>query len=356
MNKIQIGNRSIGKNEKVFIIAEVGVNHNGNVDMAHILIDKSVEIGADCVKFQSFITEKLVTASAPKAAYQKRSTRESHTQFDMLKKLELRSEDFFNLKKHCDEKGIIFLSTPYDKISADYLDNIGVCAYKIASTDTTNTPFLSYVGEKGKPVIISTGMCTLGEVEKAIDTLDETSSRGKVIALHCTSEYPTMISEVNLKVINTLESAFDIPIGFSDHTEGIGASPWAVVRGACVIEKHFTMDKKLPGPDHKASLDVEEFSELILQIRNVEKALGDGVKRITKNEYANKRVMQKSIVTIAPLRCGEIVTEDKIEIMRPGNGLSPDWYPKVLGKSVLEDIPEFTVLELHHINWKENGE
>ncbi len=269
-----------------------------------------------------------------------------------LKRLELTYEDFSSLKKHCDEAGIIFLSTPYDTDSVDTLVRLDIEAIKIASTDNTNTPFLAYVGGTGKPVIISTGMATLGETEKAINVLKNSASAERIIALHCTTEYPTPLEEVNLKVINTLKTAFDIPVGYSDHTEGIGASPWAVAVGACMIEKHITLDKQLPGPDHKASLDVREFAELIKQVRNVEIALGDGIKRITQSELANKKLMQKSIVVKEGIKKGEIITIEKVAIMRPGTGLAPELIESIIGKTAAMDIPAQTVLMLQHINWE----
>ena len=247
---VKIKNFIIGSGNPCFIIAEAGVNHNGDMKLAHKLIDAAAKAGADAVKFQSFVTENLVTPEAQKARYQVETTGQDDGQFTMLKKLELSKDQQKELKTHCDEVGILYLCTPYEKKSADLLEAIDVAAYKIASTDTTNIPFLRYIAVKGISVMLSTGMSSLGEVEEAVNELKLHGLDGKIIILQCTSEYPAPVNEINLRAMKTMELAFGCPVGLSDHTPGIGASPWAVVARACVIEKHFTLDRNMEGPDH----------------------------------------------------------------------------------------------------------
>lgn len=349
---VHIGNRLVGPDQPCFIVAEAGVNHNGDMHLAHRLIDAAAEAGAGAVKFQSFITEELVTPEAPKAGYQVETTGEPGSQYKMLKALELSADQQAELKAHCEQTGILYLCTPYEKMSIDMLDRMGVAAFKIASTDTTNIPFLRYVAGKGRPVILSTGMSTLGEVEQAVNTLRAGGLDGKIVILHCTSEYPAPVSDVNLRAILTMQQAFGCPVGFSDHTPGIGASPWAVAVGACVIEKHFTLDRNMVGPDHRASLEPDELVTLVRTVRDVEAALGDGIKRPTPSELPNKPLMQKSLVARRSIRSGETITSDDLTCKRPGFGLAPSWFDRVVGKRAAMDIPKDGVLTLSSVDWR----
>lgn len=351
INHVKIANHAIGSGQPCFIIAEAGVNHNGDMDLAYRLIDAAVETGADAVKFQSFVTEDLITSKAPKARYQVETTGEDGGQYKMLKALELTASQQATLKAYCEESGILYLCTPYENTSADMLDLMDVAAFKVASTDTTNTPFLRYLARKGRPIILSTGMSTLGEVEQAVNTLRQAGLGDKLILLHCTAEYPASTREVNLRAMLTLQQAFRCPVGFSDHTAGIGASPWAVAIGACVIEKHFTLDCSLPGPDHRASLEPKAFQALVQTIRDLEVALGDGVKRPTVSELPNKRKMQKSLVAARHITKGQIIKVQDLACKRPGEGLAPIWMERVVGKRAAVDIPQEGLLTLSSVNW-----
>ena len=348
---VQIGDYLIGKDQPCFIIAEAGVNHNGDINLAHKLIDSASEAGADAVKFQSFISEDLVTLEAPTAGYQVKTTGESGGQYAMLKALELSAKQQAELKSHCEKVGILYLCTPYEEKSIDMLDKLDVDAYKIASTDTTNTLLLRYIAQKGRPVILSTGMCSLGEVETAMTTLCENGLKDKIVILQCTSEYPTPINEVNLRVIQAMEYAFNCPVGFSDHTSGIGATPWAVALGACIVEKHFTLDRCMKGPDHSASLEPLEFKQLVQTIRNVEVALGDGIKCLMASEINNKPKMQKSLVVKHDIKAGEIVRAEDLTCKRPGTGLSPTWVDMVAGKVAKTNLKSDEILRIESIVW-----
>jgi len=350
---VKIKDFVIGPGNPCFIIAEVGVNHNGDMKLAHKLIDAAVEAGADAVKFQSFVTEDLVTPGAKKARYQVETTGQNGGQLVMLKKLELSKGQQKELKTHCDEAGILYLCTPYEEKSADLLENIGVAAYKIASTDITNIPFLRYIARKGIPVILSTGMSSLGEVEEAVNELKLHGLDGKIIILQCTSEYPAPVNEINLRAMKTMELAFGCPVGFSDHTPGVGASPWAVAAGACVVEKHFTLDSNMQGPDHRASIEPKELSELVKTVRDVERALGDGIKRPMPSELPNKTRMQKSLVATRSISTGEIIQEADLTCKRPGNGLPPKWLDRVVGKKAAKQIQKEEMLELDSIIWSD---
>jgi len=352
---VEIGNRLVGEGEPCFIIAEAGVNHNGDIGLAHRLIDAAAEAGADAVKFQSFVTEEVVTPETPKASYQVETTGEQGSQYEMFKALELGAGQQKELKAHCDEIGILYLCTPYENASIDVLDRIGVAAFKIASTDTTNVPFLRYMASKGRPVILSTGMSTLGEVEQAVETLRAGGLEDKIVILHCLAEYPAPPSEVNLRAILTMQQAFLCPVGFSDHTLGIGVSPWAVAVGACLIEKHFTLDHGLAGPDHRASLEPAELVDLVRTLRDVETSLGDGVKRLMPSELRNKPLMQKSLVARRTIYAGEVITPDDLTCRRPGVGLTPLWFERVLGKRAAVDIAKDEVLTLSSVDWTESA-
>lgn len=321
------------ENKKCFIIAEAGVNHNGNIDIAKKLVDKAVDAGVDAIKFQSFKAENLVTKSAKKAEYQKETTGDGN-QFEMLKKLELSYEEHIILKKYCEEKGIMFISTPFDFESADLLEKIDVPLYKISSGDLTNTPLLKYIAKFNKPMIVSTGMANLGEVEIVVNAIKECGNY-KITLLHCTSNYPTAYEDVNLNAMITLENAFKLPVGYSDHTIGIEIPIAAVAMGAKVIEKHFTLDKNMEGPDHRASLEPNELKEMVNSIRNIEKAFGNGIKICNKNEKNTKTIARKSIVAAKDIKIGEEISFKNITFKRPENGLSPIYTEKIIGKKAI---------------------
>ncbi len=349
---VRIEEFKIGRKSPCFIIAEAGVNHNGDIDIAHKLVDAAKLASADAVKFQSFKAEALVTPHSRKADYQLETTQGDNSQLSMLKKLELSTPEQIRLKKYCDEKGILYLCTPYEQDSADLLEHIGVDAYKIGSTDTSNIPFLRYLAKKNIPVLLSTGMSDLGDVEKSVNELKTNGLEGKIIILQCTSEYPAPIADINLLAMKTMETAFHCPVGFSDHTPGIGASPWAVAAGACVIEKHFTLDRNMEGPDHKASINPKEMKELVRTVRSVELALGDGMKRIMPSEAKNKSKMQKSLVAVNKLSAGQTIQQGDLTCKRPGTGLPPKWFDKVIGRKAATDIDKEQVLTLDDIFWK----
>lgn len=351
MKQIALGNRLIGRNTPVLIIAEAGVNHNGDLRLAHELIDSAAKAGAEVVKFQSFRAEDIVTPTAPKAAYQQVTTDLSESQFQMLKKLELSEEAHGEIEKHCTAKGIIFLSTPYSRRSVDMLLRQGVVGYKISSSDTTNLPLLDYVARQGKVVILSTGMCDLEEVRAAVDTLRGPGLQ-QFALLHCTSEYPAPLDESNLRAIKTLEDQFHCPVGFSDHTSGTCGAAWAVAAGACIIEKHFTLDRSLPGPDHRASLEPAELAEMVSMIRQVERALGDGRKRPTPSELKNKKFMQKSIVACRAIAAAERIDAEAITCKRPGIGLEPRIWKDVVGRRAARAIAEDEVLTKDCVLWE----
>ena len=332
---------------KCFIIAEAGVNHNGDIDIAKQLVDKAYEAGADAIKFQTFKSENLVTEHAPKAEYQKETTGDG-SQFAMLKKLELSIEDHIILKKYCEEKGIMFISTPFDFESVDLLEKIDVPLYKVSSGDLTNLPLLNYIANKNKPIILSTGMANLGEVEEAINTIYETGNN-KLILLHCTSNYPTAYEDVNLRAMLTMQEAFKLPVGYSDHTIGIEVPIAAVTLGAKVIEKHFTLDRKMEGPDHRASLEPYELKMMVNSIRNIEIAMGDGIKRCNKSEEKSKFVSRKSIVAKHDIKKGQVITQDLIVYKRPASGLPPKFVKYILGKKARAEIRKDEVIDFEKV-------
>jgi len=322
---------------KVFIVAEAGVNHNGRFDFACQLIDAAQNAGVDAIKFQTFKAEKFISRFANKVEYQKKSTDSNNSQLDMVRKLELSFEDFVELKKYCNKKGIMFLSTPFDRESIDFLYNL-IDIYKIPSGEIINHPYLKHVASKNKPIIMSTGMANLGEVENAINTIMTINSDAKISLLHCTTNYPAAYEEVNLKAMQTLLAAFKLPVGYSDHTLGMEVPIAAVAMGAKIIEKHFTLDKKLPGPDHKASLEPNELKEMVKAIRNIEKALGDGIKKPTKNEFEIMKVVRRSLIATRDIRVGEVIKESDITIKRPGTGILPKFKEIVIGMKLINDI------------------
>jgi len=322
---------------KVFIIAEAGVNHNGSLDLAYQLIDVAKDAGADAVKFQTFKAENVVSKLADKAEYQKKTTGSDKSQLEMIKKLELSFDDFIKLKKYCDKKEIVFLSTPFDHQSIDFLYDL-IDIYKIPSGEIINYPYLKHIAAKNKPIIMSTGMANLGEIEEAINTIRSVNSEAQISLLHCTTNYPAPYEEVNLKAMQTLAAAFKLPVGYSDHTLGIEVPVAAVAMGAKIIEKHFTLDKKLPGPDHKASLEPGELKEMVRAIRNIEKALGDGIKKPNKSETEIIKIARRSLIATRDIRAGEIIKESDIAIKRPGTGISPKFKEIIIGMKLVNNI------------------
>jgi len=336
MKKIKIGNKIIREGNPCFIIAEAGVNHNGDIKLAKKLVDVAKEAGADAVKFQTFKAENVVTENAAMASYQKRNIKKKETQQEMLKEIELDYKDFIRLKKYCDKKKIIFLSTPHSEDAIDFLEDL-VPVYKVGSGDLTNLPFLEKIAKKKKPIILSTGMATLSEVKEAVRTIKR-AKNNKIILLHCTTNYPCSLEEVNLRAMLTLKKEFNLPVGYSDHTLGILVPVMAVTMGARVLEKHFTLDKHLPGPDHKASLEPDELKEMIKTIRNVEKTLGNGIKKPTRSEEKIKKVARKSIVAKVDIPKGVKITKDMLDIKRPGTGIEPKYLKKIIGRITKKDI------------------
>lgn len=325
---------------KIIIIAEAGVNHNGSIDLAKKLIDVAAESGAEFIKFQTFKTELNVSKIAEKADYQKKNTQnEKESQFEMVKKLELTFENFKELKTYCAEKGIGFLSTGFDSPSIDFLDELGLSFFKVPSGEIINKPYLQHIASKKKPVIISTGMANMGEIEGAIQIfLDAGLSRQHITVLHCTTEYPTPIEEVNLKAMLSIGEAFKVKIGYSDHTQGIEIPIAAAALGAAVIEKHFTLDRNMEGPDHKASLEPLELKAMVLAIRNIEAALGNGIKKPSASEIKNMVVARKSIHYAEDLEAGTRIDLKHLVIKRPGNGISPMLFELVLGKTLFYKV------------------
>ena len=327
---------------KTFIIAEAGVNHNGSLELAKKMIDVAVEAGADAVKFQTFNAEKVVSRYAPKAEYQKKTTTSGESQLEMIKKLELNVADHHVLIDYCKKKNIQFLSTPFDLESIDLLCDLGRETFKIPSGEITNLPYLRKIGALKKEIILSTGMADLGEIEDALDALTGAGTKLKdITVLHCNTEYPTPMQDVNLKAMQTIKSAFPgIHIGYSDHTEGIEVPIAAVAMGATIIEKHFTLDKSLPGPDHRASLEPDELTAMVRAIRNIETALGNGIKKPSPSELKNIPIARKSIVAARDIRKGEAFTEENLAIKRPGTGISPMRWDEVIGQSASKDYKQ----------------
>ncbi len=330
---------------KTFIIAEAGVNHNGSLELAKKLVDVAATAGADAVKFQTFKADTLVSKTAQKAEYQKQNTAAEESQYEMLKKLELDEYAHRELVRYCDEKQLLFLSTPFDHDSIDLLNDLGMPIFKIPSGEITNLPYLRHIGRLGKEVILSTGMSDLGEIEAALDVLmQQGTAKQKITVLHATTEYPCPIEEVNLRAMQTIRDAFGVKVGYSDHTQGIEVPIAAVAMGACVIEKHYTLDRCMEGPDHKASLEPHELKEMVRTIRRVERALGDGIKKPTKSELHNIKIARKSIVANRVIRQGEKFTEHNLTTKRPGTGLDPMRWDEVIATYAAHDFqPDETI-------------
>mgnify|MGYP003433983148 CR=1 FL=1 len=328
---------------KVFIIAEAGVNHNGNIELAYQLVDAAVSAGVDCVKFQTYITENDTAKNCKKAEYQ--NSDDDENQYEMLKKLELSFKDFRNLKKYCEEKGIIFLSSPFDLDSIDFLETLDPIFWKVASSELTNYPFLRKVAQTHRDVVVSTGMASLEEIEMSLNVLKKFGA-GKITLLHCNTEYPTPFKDVNLSAMDDLRRIFGGDVGYSDHTLGIEVSIAAVAMGATMIEKHFTLDKNMEGPDHKASLNPVELKDMVTAIRNIELSIGDGKKKITESESKNRIAARKSIVANCAIKKGEIYTEQNLAAKRPGGGISPMQWENVIGKVANRDYEEDEMIVL----------
>lgn len=337
MEPVRIGARLVGSGQPVFIVAEAGVNHNGNLDMAHSLVDAAAQAGADAVKFQTFKAERMVTPGAPKAEYQKQTTEAAESHYEMLQRLELSQEAHGDLMAYCQEKGILFMSTPFDEESVDLLDSLGVPAFKVGSGEITNWPFLEYVARKGKPIILSTGMSYLSEVDEAVRVIRRTGC-DQLILLHCVSSYPADPVDVNLRAMQTMATAFQAPVGYSDHTLGIEIALAAVALGACVIEKHFTLNRNLPGPDHRASLEPGELQGLVAGIRTVEKALGYGEKAPALSEADNRLIVRRSLTAALDIPAGTMLAKQLVLARRPGAGLSPAFLPLILGRKLRRDL------------------
>lgn len=333
--------------EKTIIIAEAGVNHNGSMLMARQMVEAAENAGVDYIKFQTFKASNLVNISAEQADYQKHNIGKSESQLEMLSRLELSFNSFCDLNDYCKKQAIKFLSTPFDLESIDFLAGLGMDYMKIPSGEITNLPYLRKIAKTGIPVIMSTGMCTLGDIEAALNVLYIGGlSTEQVTLLHCNTEYPTPMIDVNLRAMETLRSAFGTKVGYSDHTKGIEVPIAAVAMGASVIEKHFTLDRSLPGPDHVASLEPYELKQMVDSIRNIEQAMGYSEKRISDSERKNIAIARKSIVALRDIRKGELFSESNLIVKRPGNGISPMKWDEVIGKTAVRDFKEDELIEL----------
>ena len=339
--KVELGNGYIGDEERIFIIAEIGVNHNGDVNLAKKMIEAAAKSGADAVKFQTFIAEDMVTKDTKKAKYQEKNSKGS-SQIEMIKELELNEDEFFKLSNVAVENNVLFLSSPFDKKSVDLLDKLNVCGFKIGSGEINNFELIEYIENKGKPLIISTGMSTLDEVRQTYDFI---TNKDKLIILHCITGYPSKFEDANLKFINTLKEKFKVPIGFSDHSIGIELAIASVGLGVSVIEKHFTIDKTLDGPDHQASLEPNEFKAMVDSVRNVEIAMGNGERRLCESELEIKKVARKSIVAACDILKGSILDNNMLTIKRPGTGIEPKYLKSLIGKKAKVDIKKDSLIE-----------
>ena len=328
----------------IFIIAEAGVNHNGSFELACQMIDAAKKAGVDCIKFQTFQTGSLVSHNAQKAYYQKKTTGDS-SQEEMLRKLELSYDEFVSLKQYCDKIGICFLSTPFDYESIVFLNSIEMPFWKIPSGEITNYPYLVALAKTGKPVVMSTGMCEMDEIGAAINVLKDNGTKD-IKLLHCNTEYPTPFEDVNLRAMQTMRDKFGMEVGYSDHTPGIEAPIAAAAMGATIIEKHFTLDRNMEGPDHKASLEPDELAAMVRAVRNVEAALGSGIKEPSNSEKKNIAIARKSIVAAKGIRKGEILTEENLTAKRPGSGISPMKWLEVIGTKAVRDFEKDELIEL----------
>ncbi len=329
------------------IIAEAGVNHNGSLDLAFELVEAAAQSGADIVKFQSFRAENLVTSTAPKALYQKESTGHTESQFHMLKNLELEIDHHYKLIEHCNKYNIEFLSTAFDSAGIDFLSSLELFRWKIPSGEVTNIPYLRQIARNPKPIILSTGMCNISEVESAVNVLEYGGiERNHITILHCTTDYPASCCDVNLRAMNSLSTALGVSVGYSDHTLGIAVPIASVALGATVVEKHLTLDCSMHGPDHKASLEPSEFQSMVSSIRDIEKALGDGIKRPTEAEMINIPIVRKSIVAAKRIFNGDLFTNENLTAKRPGTGLSPLRWDDIIGRRSTRDYSIDEMIEL----------
>ena len=334
------------KASKTIIIAEAGVNHNGDLDTARKLIAVAAESGADIVKFQTFSADTIVSKGAEKAEYQKKTTNSGESQYEMIRRLELDRKAHFELMDYCAEKKIEFLSTAYDHKSIDLLHELGLKSFKIPSGEITNLPYLCHIGSYGKPIILSSGMATLEEIEVALRVLERAGTpREKITVLHCNTEYPTPLEDVNLLAMITIRDKLGVKVGYSDHTLGIEVAIAAKALGATVIEKHLTLDRNSPGPDHRASIESGELEKMVKAIRNIEKILGDGIKRPSPSEKKNMTIVRRSIVAARNIKKGEIFTEDNLTVKRPGTGISPMKWNEVLGTHANKDYQDDELIE-----------
>ncbi|MDF2545701.1 MAG: N-acetylneuraminate synthase [Anaerosolibacter sp.] len=329
----------------VFVIAEAGVNHNGSLELAKKLVDAAKDAGADCVKFQTFVSKNIVSKNAVKAEYQKQQTQPEESQHDMLKKLELSFHEFVELNEYCKGKDIEFMSTAFDFDSINFLNSLEMSTWKIPSGDITNLPYLMKIAKLNKRVILSTGMSTMDDIRSAIQVLKDNGS-GELTVLHCTTEYPTPFTDVNLRAMLTIKDEFGVKVGYSDHTRGIEVPIAAVALGAMVIEKHFTLDRNMEGPDHKASLEPDELKAMLDSIRHIELALGNGMKQPAESEKKNMAVARKSIIAMKDIKAGELFTEENLTVKRPGDGISPMRWFDVIGKVARRDFEEDELIEL----------
>lgn len=335
------------KQSSIIIIAEAGVNHNGSLERAREMVRAAAHAGADYVKFQTAVPELVISSIAPKADYQKATTGSEESQLEMCKAIHLPLSDYAGLKALCEEEGIGFMSTPFDLVSIELLADLGQDWFKIPSGEITNLPYLRKVAQTGTPVIMSTGMSVPEEIEAALTVLmDSGLKKEDIVLLHCNTEYPTPMSDVNLLAMNEMSRRFGVRTGYSDHTQGIEVPIAAAALGACVIEKHFTLDRTLPGPDHKASLEPSELAEMVRAVRNVEQALGSGEKKVSASEAKNMAIARKSIVAARDIKAGEVFTENNLAVKRPGNGISPMRWDDVIGLVAKRDFPFDTLIEL----------
>ncbi len=349
VTEVKIGDRIVGQGQPCFIIAEAGVNHNGVFEKAKKLVDAAVLAGADAVKFQTFNANEIVSSAAQKANYQLETTSESESQLEMLQRLQLSEKDHISLQDYCKDKNILFLSTPFDLKSANFLETLEIPAYKIGSSEITNLPLLEHVARKGKPIILSTGMSYLSEVDEAI-RLIRNSGNEQIILLHCVSNYPADPSDINLNAISTMVHAFGVPVGYSDHALGIEISLAARAIGACVVEKHLTLDRNSPGPDHLSSLEPDEFGAMVKSVRNIEAALGHGRKIPAESEANTSLVARKSLVAESDISMGTKLTPELIRIKRPGHGIPPALLPYVLGRTLRKNVAAGTVITLEMLS------
>lgn len=341
----------VGDGAPCFVVAEIGVNHNGDIDQARALVDAAAESGANAAKFQLFAADELASPGAPLAEYQEAGDSSASSQIEMLRSLALPLEEHAALKAHCEARGLIYLCTPYEESSLRALVELGVAGIKVASTDVTNLPFLEEIAATGLPILLSTGMATLGDVDDAVRAIESEDACEDLLLMQCTSAYPCPVEQLNLRAIGTLGAAFGCPVGFSDHSAGIDAASWAVAAGACLVEKHLTLSVDDRGPDHRASLEPHQFATLVAKIRQLEVAMGDGSKQLMPAEVANREVMQKGIVASQDLSCGEVLLSGALRVTRPAAGLPPSWLRSLVGLRLARDVARGEPITLESVAW-----